>query len=154
MRLRIINENSRKIWKVDANARKTQLFRKICPKFSKRSLVAGGPGATYPHLQPAVNRQPGYRRGNFFSLSVFLGRFCFLPWSSAVSPAVTRLTVYRRLQVRIGRAWTPDNYGTIRNFRADFLKKLSFYTISIHFLDFIHLRMINVDPHAQGFAPL
>ena len=53
-----------KISKVDANAWKTQLFQKICPKFSNSSVVAAGPGATYPYLQPAVDRQPGHRRGD------------------------------------------------------------------------------------------
>ena len=46
------------------------------------------------------------------------------------------------------------NYRTIGEFGADFLKKLSFSGISIHFSDFIHLRVVNVDLHAQGFAPL
>ena len=44
----------------------------------------------------------------------------------SVSPAVVRLTVYRRLR-----------YGPIREFGADFLKKLSFSYTNIHFLDFV-----------------
>ncbi len=48
--------------------------------------------------------------------------------SSKSPPAVTRLTVYRRLQVcsllqkviRIGRPWSRDDYGTIREIGAVF----------------------------------
>ena len=71
-----------------------------------------------------------------------------------VLPAETRLTVYRRLRVRGSHPSMPGRLRTYSEIWADFLKKLSFYTISIHFLDFLYLKVINTDPHAQGFAPL
>ena len=56
--------------------------------------------------------------------------------------------------IRIGRAWTPGNYGTIHKFGADFLKKLSFSDISTHFSDFVLFFIDIAEAHAQGFAPL
>ena len=46
------------------------------------------------------------------------------------------------------------NYRTIHEFGEDFLKKLSFYTISIHFSDFSSLFIDIAEAHARGFAPL
>ena len=67
---------------------------------------------------------------------------------------MTRLTVHRRLQYGSVVRRRGGNYGTIGEFGADFLKKLSFYAISIHFLDF-YLKIIDIaEAHARGFAPL
>ena len=44
--------------------------------------------------------------------------------------------------------------ASIQKFRADFLKNLSFYTISIHFLDFLRLFIDIAEAYARGFAPL
>ena len=78
------------------------------------------------------------------------------PYYLPVSPAVTRLTVYRRLQVRI--LWQlvglPDLDRPIHKIGEVFLKKLKFYDISNCFLDFVQLFMGIVDVHTQGFAPL
>ena len=49
---------------MDANARKTQLFQKICPKFSNSSVVAAPSTDDCPVSRPAVDRQPGHRRGD------------------------------------------------------------------------------------------
>ena len=53
-------------------------------------------------------------------------------------------------QLSVDGAVTTDLFTKL----ADFLKKMSFSDISIHFLYFSPLKMINVDPHARGFAPL
>ena len=81
---------------------------------------------------------------------------CFLTRSSTVSPAVIRLTVYRRLQVRIvfQLVGLAGNYRTILEIGGDFLKKLSFSGISIHFLDFSWVFIDVAETHAQGFASL
>ena len=82
-------------------------------------------------------------------LEVFFAR------SSTVSPAVSRLTVYRRLQVIRGsprRKKIVD--GTIREIGVVFLKKSRFYDISNYFLDLVLLKIVNTEAHARGFAPL
>ena len=38
--------------------------KKNLRNFTNSSLVAGRPSGTYPYLQRAVNRQPGYRPGD------------------------------------------------------------------------------------------
>ena len=78
----------------------------------------------------------------------------FSSYFLSVSPAVTWLTVYRRLQVRIGRAWTRGDYRTIGEFGADFLKKLSLFYISNQVLDFSGLKHDIADLYARGFASL
>ena len=74
----------------------------------------------------------------------------------SVSPAVAWLTVYRRLQVRIvfQLVGLAGNYRTILEIGGVFLKKLSFYTISIHFSDFSWIFIHIAEAHAQGFASL
>ena len=47
------------------------------------------------------------------------------------------------------------NYGPNHKFTEVFLlKKLSFYDISIHFLDFSQVFIDIAEAHARGFAPL
>ena len=46
------------------------------------------------------------------------------------------------------------NYRPNGEFGADFLKKLSFYAYSIHFLDFSRVFIDIAEVHARGFAPL
>ena len=41
---------------------KLNFFKKSAPNFS--IVLAAGPGAAYPYLRPAVDRQPGHRRGD------------------------------------------------------------------------------------------
>ena len=69
---------------------------------------------------------------------------------------MSRLTVYRRLQVRIvfQLVGLAGNYKPKHEFGADFLKKLSFSRISIHFSDFFQVFIDIADVHARGFAPL
>ena len=76
------------------------------------------------------------------------------PYYLSVSPAVTRLTVYRRLQVRIGSPSSRFDYGPIVEFRVVFSKNLDFLCISNPVSDFRGLKMINAEAHARGFAPL
>ena len=71
-----------------------------------------------------------------------------------VSPAVTRLTVYRRLQYGIVPAGDPRNYGPIYEFGVVFLKKSRFLSISSPFSDFSGLKIDHAEAHARGFAPL
>ena len=47
-----------------------------------------------------------------------------------------------------------DDYGTIGEFAAEFLKKLSFSHIRIGFLDFSEFNIDIAEAHARGFAPL
>ena len=53
-----------------------------------------------------------------------------------VSPAVTRLTVYRRLQVRNTRAWRPPVARTYSWFSEGFLRKVWFFWHKHIFLRF------------------
>jgi len=48
----------------------------------------------------------------------------------------------------------PGGYGTIREFRGVFLKKLSFSDIKDIFLEFLPLKIDNAEAHARGFASL
>ena len=76
------------------------------------------------------------------------------PYYLSVSPAVTRLTVYRRLQVRIARPRRPSDYRPIREMRAVFLKNLKFLCTSTQVSDFSGLDLMFAEAHARGFAPL
>ena len=63
MRLRINNFKKYKLSNLYVSAWKTQLFQKNYPKFLNTSVDTPISAATTPYyLQPAVNRQPGYRR--------------------------------------------------------------------------------------------
>ena len=72
MRLRNTKPDLGKIRFQSANVKKTQLFHKNSPIFMDRSellRLANTPASVLlseqkakPHLKPAVNRQPGYRR--------------------------------------------------------------------------------------------
>ena len=76
------------------------------------------------------------------------------PYYLSVSPAVTRLTVYRRLQVRIGAPSSEFDYRPIVEFRVVFSKNLDFSRRSDHFSDFSGLDLMFAEAHARGFAPL
>ena len=73
MRLRNINKKSRKIWKVDANVRKTQLFQKNFPNFVNRSVVAAPSMDDCPVL-PAGSRGIRYASPYFLSVITFVRR--------------------------------------------------------------------------------
>ena len=74
---------------------------------------------------------------------------CFYLPALQAHPAVTRLTVYRRLYIiRGSRRRTRDLDRPKRKIGEVFLKKLNFYDISIDFLDFVQLFMVIVDTHA------
>ena len=76
------------------------------------------------------------------------------PYYLSVSPAVTRLTVYRRLQVRIGRRRRTRDYRPIQKMRAVFSKNFEKAGYSNHFSDFSGLDLMFAEAHARGFAPL
>ena len=75
---------------------------------------------------------------------------------STVSLAVTRLTVYWQLQVRIvgELVGSRDDYGPNRKIEAVFSKNLEKATYNNHFSDFPGLDLMFAEAHARGFAPL
>ena len=74
----------------------------------------------------------------------------------SVSPVVSRLTIYRRPQVRILRQLVglPNDYRPFQTFRVVFSKNLSFSRIKPIFWEFVLLKVDNAEAHARGFASL
>ena len=73
---------------------------------------------------------------------------------STVFLAVTRLTVYRQLQVRIGAPSSEFDYRPIVEFRVVFSKNLDFLCTNTPFSDFSGLDLMFAEAHARGFAPV
>ena len=82
------------------------------------------------------------------------GVFCH--YCLSVSPAVTRLTVYRRLQVRIlfQLVGLPGDYRPIGEFEVVFLKNVNFSRTNLIFWEKVLLEIVNARVHARGFARL
>ena len=76
------------------------------------------------------------------------------PYYLSVSPAVTRLTVYRRLQVRIGSPSSRIHYRPFDKMGAVFSFFFEKAAYSNPFSDFSGLDLMLVQAHARGFAPL
>ena len=96
-----------------------------------------------------------------------VGRWLIIGWSLVddrsvvgrhalrVSPAVTRLTVYRRLQVIQNTCpWKSRFAWNFRDFSEVFWENLEFSAISNYFRDFLYPKYVIAEAHARGFASL